>query len=312
MLRQKLLPAILVVLPATTALTAQTTMVEATADECRTRPGSAAPAGSHWYYRVHRIDHHRCWFLSSQQMDVLSRTSQDASFGRRRVVGRSLSAVQKRLAQHGRQLDARIVSAQTESAEAVLAVTGATVANFSTRWLDLPNSEALEVRKIATTSYTDASLAKDAEQHTPSVPVGDAKRARQQQAAAAGEAALEIVFLGGALVTGLLVAGGVFHLARRPRRTHSRDQWCATADQRASATMSSQAPLIRPGNRLAAGMRRNSSFRSALTPTHRAEDLETSLRELTRDFQRVAAGTVFHRSFSPRTRTAAPGQRVRA
>ena len=285
-------------------------MVEATADECRTRPGSAAPAGSHWYYRVHRIDHHRCWFLSSQQMDVLSRTSQDASFGRRRVVGRSLSAVQKRLAQHGRQLDARIVSAQTESAEAVLAVTGATVANFSTRWLDLPTSEALEVRKVATTSYTDASLAKDAEQHTPSVPVGDAKRAGQQQAA--GEAALEIVFLGGALVTGLLVAGGVFHLARRPRRTHYRDQWCAAADQRASAMMSLQASLTRPGNRLAAGARRNSFFRSALTPTNPAEDLETGLRELTRDLQWVAAGTVSHRSFSPRTRTAAPGQRVRA
>ena len=309
MLRQKLLPAILVVLPATAALTAQTTMVEATADECRTRPGSVAPSGSHWYYR---INHRRCWFLSSQRMGVRSRTSQGASFGRRHVVGRSLSAVQKRLAQHDRQLDARIASAQTESAEAVLAVTRATAANFSTRWLDLPNSEALEVRKIATTSYTDASLAKDAEQHTPSVPVGDAKRSRQQQAAAAGEAALEIVFLGGALLTGLLVAGGVFHLARRPRRTHSSDQWCATADQRASATMSSQAPLIRPGNRLAAGTRRNSFFGSALTPTNPAEDLETSLRVLTRDLRRVAAATVSPRSFSPRTRTGAPGQRVRA
>ena len=299
-------------MPATAALTAQTTIVEATADECRTRPGSAAPAGSHWYYRLNRIDHHRCWFLSSQRMEVRSRTSQGASFGRRHVVGRSLSAVQKRLAQDDRQLDARIAPAQTESAEAVLAVTGATVANFSTRWLDLPHSEALEVRKVATTSYTDASLAKDAEQHTPSVPVGDAKRAGQQQAAPAGEAALEIVFLGGALVTGLLVAGGVFHLARRPRRIHSRDQWYAAADQRASAMMSLQASRTRPGNRLAAGAQRNSFFRSALTPTNPAEDLETSLRELTRDLQRVAAGTVSYRSFSPRTRTAAPGQRVRA
>ena len=246
-------------------------MVEATAGECRTRPGSAVPAGSHWYYRINRIDHHRCWFHSSQRIDVRSRTGQGTSFGRRRVVGRSLSAVQKRLAQHERQLDTRIASAQTEFAEAVFAVTGATVANFSTRWLDLPNSEALEGRKVATTSYTDASLAKDAEHHTPLVPVGYAKRAGQHQAAPAGEAALEIVFLGGALVTGLLVAGGVFHLARRPPRTHSRDRWCAAADQRASAMMSLQASLTGL-NRLAAGTRRNSFFGSALTPTSVASD----------------------------------------
>jgi hypothetical protein len=59
MFKRKILPAIFVVLPAAAALTAQTATVEATADACRTRPGSATQPGAHWYYRVNRIDNHR-------------------------------------------------------------------------------------------------------------------------------------------------------------------------------------------------------------------------------------------------------------
>jgi hypothetical protein len=46
---QKLLSAILVVLPATAALMARTTVVEAIADECKTRPGATTVCGGYGF-----------------------------------------------------------------------------------------------------------------------------------------------------------------------------------------------------------------------------------------------------------------------
>jgi hypothetical protein len=49
-------PAILIVALASTLATAQTSVAEPAADECKTKPDSPAPPGSHWYYRVNRTD----------------------------------------------------------------------------------------------------------------------------------------------------------------------------------------------------------------------------------------------------------------
>ena len=32
-------------------------------DACATAPGAAAPAGQHWYYRIDRATHRKCWFM---------------------------------------------------------------------------------------------------------------------------------------------------------------------------------------------------------------------------------------------------------
>jgi hypothetical protein len=47
---------------ATGLVTAQTSLAEPAADECKTKPGSSAPRGSHWYYRINRMDQRRCLF----------------------------------------------------------------------------------------------------------------------------------------------------------------------------------------------------------------------------------------------------------
>src|SRR5215813_14363362 len=36
------------------------------AEECRLKPGSTAPSGSRWLYRINRADHRHCWYLSSK------------------------------------------------------------------------------------------------------------------------------------------------------------------------------------------------------------------------------------------------------
>lgn len=56
-----LAPAVLVSI-ATAFLLARSDRARA-ADECVTRPGTSAPQGSHWYYRVDRSSREHCWFL---------------------------------------------------------------------------------------------------------------------------------------------------------------------------------------------------------------------------------------------------------
>src|SRR5580704_6015298 len=61
-LGSKILPAILIVVPATVLLTAQACLSEPAAEECVSRPTAITPRGAHWYYRINRAKQH-CWYL---------------------------------------------------------------------------------------------------------------------------------------------------------------------------------------------------------------------------------------------------------
>ena len=60
-------PASLIMALATVVLGAQTSVAEPAADECKTTPGSSAPPGQHWYYRVNRSDQRHCWYLGAEE-----------------------------------------------------------------------------------------------------------------------------------------------------------------------------------------------------------------------------------------------------
>ena len=109
MLGQKVLPAILLLLPATFALTVHTTVVEAASTECKAKPDSAAPAGSRWYYRANRVDHSRCWFLSSRNVSVHSRLRQTTSVTSGHFIRPNAGEVPD--AQQDRQVGPQIASA---------------------------------------------------------------------------------------------------------------------------------------------------------------------------------------------------------
>ena len=294
MLRQKLLPAMLALLPATGALTSQTTDVYAATEACATRPGSKAPAGSHWYYRINRGDNHRCWYLSSLEARSVRR---GASVVRRNFISR-----RTRPTQHvsESEIDARTPSAQMQPTTAALTLEKATVEAFAARWPDRPEYEPLDVHTVVTRSYIEDPGVVHADQISL-VSVVDGKRARQQQQTSA---VFEPVILAGALMTGLLVAGGVFRLTRRHRRTYSRDQRCSSANQ-PDRRADMLARFTEPNeNGLIPETRGDRPVWHASTPTDPAEDFARSLRELTRGLQLVLAGRVSRRSFSARTRTA--------
>jgi len=63
MVGPKILPGILVVLPTTILLTAQSSFGGSASDDCRTSPGPSAQAGLHWYYRTDRMNKRHCWYL---------------------------------------------------------------------------------------------------------------------------------------------------------------------------------------------------------------------------------------------------------
>src|SRR5215831_11645816 len=65
-------PAILLMPLGTVLVSAQTSLAEPAAEECKTKPGSSAPPGSHWYYR-------RCWFLGPEGAKVRSQARETAS-----------------------------------------------------------------------------------------------------------------------------------------------------------------------------------------------------------------------------------------
>ncbi len=63
-------PAILVFLPAAVLSTARTSFAQRAADDCITKPNSAPPQGSHWYFRVDRTVRRQCWYLGPEGAKV--------------------------------------------------------------------------------------------------------------------------------------------------------------------------------------------------------------------------------------------------
>jgi hypothetical protein len=52
------------------ALTPRAGGAEPAGNDCVAKPNSAAPQGSHWYYRVDRTANRRCWFLGPEGLKV--------------------------------------------------------------------------------------------------------------------------------------------------------------------------------------------------------------------------------------------------
>jgi len=141
MLGTKILPAILVAVPATLWFAAQPSFGETVGDKCRASPGAAAPQGLHWYYRVDRATKRHCWYLNSEGIHVHSfgNVAAPASSQHENTpeqVGATASgAVQTAASQ--------TATAQAPSAEASLLeplVRGHSALDFASRWLELPKS----------------------------------------------------------------------------------------------------------------------------------------------------------------------------
>jgi hypothetical protein len=194
------LPALLLVVSSTAALSASTGIVQAV-EQCRLEPGVAAPSGSKWLYRVNR-DHLRCWFLTS-------------SGGHRAQARRSASVRNRHIApdtaggqQHQqRNNDLQIASAPTSTSDVAMTAEQPAVSQAVTRSVE-QSSENLIPRSVPTIDYRVLSPS------TPTVSGPASVAARGAQPAPASTSNSNVVLLAGA-AAGLLFAGGVFYFTRR-------------------------------------------------------------------------------------------------
>src|SRR6516225_8108512 len=93
-LKQRLVPALLLVVPATGALSASSDTIR-TAEECRAGPGPATVGGGRWLYRVNRADHRRCWFQSSGGIGRAPRQARAGSPRHRHPIGNITRALEQ-------------------------------------------------------------------------------------------------------------------------------------------------------------------------------------------------------------------------
>jgi hypothetical protein len=259
---KQLVPALLLVVPATSALWGGTGFVQAT-EECRARPGSTAPQGSGWYYRVNRADHRRCWFLGAKNAS--------AHFARRGYFAGDSTGGVRQEQQAGAQ--PQVVSSNIELADDSLRTARTTVPPATAPTFDAVTSY-LVPRSVPTVSFRQ--LSPDAK-----APIS----AAEQPSKGVGNFIFAPVSPTEAAATGLLFIGGGLFLSHLLRR-RSRKQTILRAGDLGRA-----APFVPP-------VVRAPPMAPKLSNTRRvtADDVTQSLRELRRTLRR--AETSIQRRFS--------------
>jgi hypothetical protein len=194
----------------TVGLGVQTSNAEPAADECKTAPGSSAPPGQHWYYRVNRSDQRHCWYLGAEGTKVRAQTREKASSPPAQTTREEPSEATRTMPPPMEVIQTPSVSSERPAA----------TADFAPPQLDLPHAPYLTAREAASTSNASAPDTTDAQNDMPLVwPVlTEAERAGLPDSAR--ESAPWSVFLIAGVA--LLVAGAIFKLARRRARSHGR------------------------------------------------------------------------------------------
>jgi hypothetical protein len=223
MLKPTILSSFLVLMPATIVLTGHASIAGSTADECRTTPGTAAPSGLHWYYRVDRTNNRHCWYLHAQglqthsQTNVTLRDSQDENAAAQAGQGPSrIAIIQPAPAEPWGALR---TPAETPMLEASAGEHPGL--EFSARWIDLPRSIDLNTRErtAGSNGYAAEPAAANAEEQLPprlSIVSGE-------DGAAGPDFTTEqkfgsISLAGSALLILLLLSEGIVRLYARPGR----------------------------------------------------------------------------------------------
>ena len=155
-------PASLIIALATVVLGAQASVAEPAADECKTTPGSSAPPGQHWYYRVNRSDQRHCWYLGAESTKVRAQTREKASSSPAQPAREEASETTRTMPPPPMEI-LQAPSVPTASSERPAA---AEVARPS---LDLPQAPDPTPRQPATASNASAPGATDAQEEMPLV-----------------------------------------------------------------------------------------------------------------------------------------------
>jgi hypothetical protein len=269
-------PAILIMPLASTLATAQTSVAEPAADECKAKPDSPAPSGSHWYYRVNRTDQRHCWYLGPEGRKVRSQAREDAAPAR--------TAAGENPPEMTRTMPAQMEAAQRTAAETTSAQQPA-AADYVWPTFEPPKAPDLDAHQPTSNSDRQDQAPTDAQEEMIWPVLTEAERATLPDTESAPWSAFLIAALA------LLFAGAIVKLARRHARSYRRDRWRMAR------------PRLRQRRRRYAGRmaaRPNQGVRRSAVRTQRDDTMwprptsidpaeATSLRKLMRELERTAA-----------------------
>lgn len=207
-------PASLMMALATILFGVQTGSAEPAADDCKSTPGSSAPPGQHWFYRVNRSDQRHCWYLGAEGTKVRVQTRGKASSPPTRTAREEASETTPTMPPPPMEV------IPTPSVPAASSQRPAEP-DSAPRSLDLAQTPDPTAREVATTRNASAPAAADAQEEMPLVwPVlTEAERAGLPDSPRGSIPWSVFLIAGGAL----LVAGSLFKLAWRAR-SHLRRQ----------------------------------------------------------------------------------------
>jgi hypothetical protein len=266
-----MVPALLLVMPATAASWGGMEFVQA-AEECRARPGSTAPPGSGWYYRISRADHRRCWFLGAK--------NPSSHFGRHRQLAVETTTGKSQEPQAGAQ--PQIGSSQIEFADRALPSVRTAVPQAGAPTLDA-TTEYLVPRIIPTVTFRQPPPGR----RTSIQPIINSARTVEQPSTRASNSTPALVALTEAAATSLLFVGGGLFLTLLLRRR----------SQKQAILRGSNPQMVAPiGVPVVSAPPTASKLPDTLPVT--GEDFTQSLRELRRNLRRAEAS--IQRSFSER------------
>jgi hypothetical protein len=200
-LKHRLMRTLLLGVPAIAALSTTVSVVQAT-EECRLKPGSTAPSGSRWLYRIKPADHRHCWFLSSKAAIAHSHPTHRY----RHLAGDPEAARQDQQSEN----DPASAPSDNTAVDAAskLPVTSQAASPSIER-----SSDDLVPRSVPTVVYK----LPPAGVQTVKEPTVPAQSLRTVTPAATSKS--NVALLAGAAIAGLCFAGGVFHFTRRVHRS---------------------------------------------------------------------------------------------
>jgi hypothetical protein len=303
----KILPAILIMVPATVSMSVQASLSAPAAEECKASPGTNAPRGAHWYYHINRAKQH-CWYLGVIDAHVHAQAvtppaSATATSPQNSNAAEAASQAAAPAAPAA-TAPAPMVAAQSMPAAAAPALPAPRGAGFVTRWPEnVLNAGDLEQQEPSAISDSDAQRPEATGQATQMPSQSPLAEADHALASSAGEAVLRYFSIAGAIAIPLLLAAGwAAKFARRPRRPQVRDAQVYDARVRDAQVRDDWRTV---GTRLAprrhlvgdelVGLaplvvdRHGDADEHAPTLTDPACDLKTSLAELMRDLRRAGA-----------------------
>jgi len=206
MRRSKILSGIVALIPAVLLVMSHLSLAAATADECRIKPDSAAPAGMHWYYRVDRTNNRHCWYLHAQGMPVhspVNATSRNQDFQSDTV---------------DEQVAKTPLDVGTSQPAHELSDSAARPEDFTSRWVDLPKSVDLNAHELVAASNgyaAEQGVANTQQQFAPTWPNVSAVEGEARQNSPAGTSFGSISLAGAAVLALLLISEALLRLARK-------------------------------------------------------------------------------------------------